>query len=112
MNAANIIVTTAEELRALIREEVEAAVQARQGHAASEILDIAEVADLLGVTAPTVRAYVRTDGLPCIRMGKSTVRFRRADVERWLLDRSETSGSHASRGRAKLARIRGLGSKK
>lgn len=82
-----VIVTTPEELRAIVRAEVRAALEAQAREKNGAMLDMSEVCDFLGVTPPTVRAYIRRSGLPCVRIGKSTVRFRREDVESWLESR-------------------------
>ena len=45
-----------------------------------ETMTVADVADLMQVTQPTVDRWVRDGALPATRIGR-TLRFNRADVE-------------------------------
>ncbi len=108
MGDAAVIVTTPEQLRALIREEVAAALRSVQP-AQAEYLDLAGVAELLDVTTTTVRAYVRREGLPVHRIGARTLRFSRAEVEAWLVERASKPGGRAGAVRATIVRLHGLG---
>ena len=48
----------------------------------SELVDTKTVAEHLGVTVETVRAWVRQNRIPCIRPSRRTIRFRLCEVER------------------------------
>lgn len=48
------------------------------------LLSVADVAALLQVSRPTIYRLVADNGLPSIRLGERTLRFRLADVEAWL----------------------------
>lgn len=76
-----VIVTTPEELREIIREELRAMAPKKDE---PEVLTRAQCAELLGVHERTVPALVETRGLPCAgRIGKLW-RFRRSEVLAWL----------------------------
>lgn len=49
-----------------------------------EWMTAAEVAELLGVSAETVRRYIRLDQLPANRLPSGHLRIRRADAEKLL----------------------------
>jgi excisionase family DNA binding protein len=49
-----------------------------------DLLTPAEVADLCRVSKPTVFRWVEAGDLEAIRLGKRVIRFRRADVDRFL----------------------------
>jgi excisionase family DNA binding protein len=69
---------TAEEIRAIIREELRAAL--RDGPA-FDVLTTEQAAELAGVTAKTVREWVAA-GLPATRRGRR-ISLLRSDVEAW-----------------------------
>ena len=48
------------------------------------LLTVREVADELRLTPPTVRRLADTGALPAVRIGNTTLRFRRQDVDRLL----------------------------
>lgn len=102
-----VIVLTADQLRTIVREEVTSAMRACQPQAA-EYLDLAGVADLLDVTTTTIRTYIRRDGFPVHRLGTKTLRFARADVDRWLVERAARRGGRAGATRGTLVRLHGL----
>lgn len=85
-----IVTLTTPELRSLIREEVEAAMQsggASRG-APPEILNRKEAAALLGVHPRTIPTLVGR-GLPCLRRVGNHWRFRRSDVVAWFRSRDD-----------------------
>jgi len=87
-----VIVTTAEELRALIREELARAVPAN----ADEWMSADDVAKMLDVKRSTIPALVTREGLPCYRPGKGYT-FRRSEVEAWIRARpSRRTGPRGS----------------
>jgi excisionase family DNA binding protein len=50
----------------------------------AEWLTLSDVAELLRVSAPTVRKAVREQGLPALKLGERVWRFKRVDVEAWV----------------------------
>lgn len=48
------------------------------------LLNVPEVAALLGVSRPTIYRLVQLEGLPSIRLAERTLRFRVQDIEKWL----------------------------
>jgi excisionase family DNA binding protein len=62
-------------VRQIVREELGA-------RGAPEVLSTEQAAELAGVSAKTVRAWI-SDGLPAGRRGRLRT-IRRADLERWL----------------------------
>ena len=47
------------------------------------LLNIKEIAKVLGVSTATVNKWKKSEGFPHVKIGKS-VRFREADVRAWL----------------------------
>ncbi len=47
------------------------------------LLSVPEVATLLGVSRAQIYRYVDA-GLPCVRLSNRVLRFRTADLERWV----------------------------
>jgi excisionase family DNA binding protein len=104
-----VIVTTPSELRALIRDAVAAELRAaRPAEPPSAYLDLHEVAALLEVHPRTIRNYIRREGFPVHRIGTRTLRFSRADVETWLVERAARPGGRATATRGTLVRLHGL----
>jgi phage terminase Nu1 subunit (DNA packaging protein) len=62
------------------------------------IVSIVELADIFGVSAPTVRAWVR-EGCPVKKMGDRgrAFEFRTSEVHRWLLLREKRPGPRLRR---------------
>jgi excisionase family DNA binding protein len=89
---------TADELRAIIRSELAAAVKPPDEWMAAD-----DVAKMLDVQRSTIPALVSREGLPCYRPGKGYT-FRRSEVEAWILERSNRPGA---RPRGKLRVLRG-----
>ena len=58
------------------------------GSERDRLLDAAEVASFLGVHPKTVYRLMRSDRLPCVRVG-TRVRFLASDVLRWVSARKE-----------------------
>ncbi len=87
--AVNVVVVGLDELRTLIRTEIEAAVRAASAPA-SDWLDADQVAELLGYRRKYVPELVRRHGLPAHQPGGRGGRlmFRRAEVEAWAAARS------------------------
>lgn len=54
-----------------------------------EWMTAADVAKLLGVSAETVRRYVRLGELPANRLPSKHIRIRRADAEKLLRDQDD-----------------------
>jgi excisionase family DNA binding protein len=79
----NLIVCTPDELRALVREAVRAELAAMPTGTAADVLTRDECAKLLSLHPKVVTRYVRTRGLPAVRVGRE-YRFHRVDVLKWL----------------------------
>ncbi len=99
----SVVVIEAEELRAMIRAEVRAALAERRAGDPDPWLDANAVAELLGVHPRTVAKLSSREGLPAHRIGAKLLRYRRAEVFAWLEERSRKAGAHADRHRARLA---------
>jgi excisionase family DNA binding protein len=52
----------------------------------SPLLTVAQAADLLAVSRPTIYRLVRSAGLPAVRPS-GDLRFREEDIAQWLEDR-------------------------
>lgn len=102
-DAPRVVVVDAEQLTAIVREAVRAELAAAP--AASEYLDAAALAGLLGIARSTVPQLVKREGLPTVRLGRA-YRFRRAEVIAWLEARASRSGTHTTRHVSSLARLR------
>lgn len=96
---AKTILMSAEELRAMIREELARAAPSTP----DEWMGPEEVAKMLNVKRGTIPALVSREALPCYRPGKSYT-FRRPEVEAWILKRSTKPGAKP---RGKLRMLRG-----
>ena len=48
-----------------------------------------EVAAVLGISAKTIKAKHKKMGIPCYKLGNSTLRFRMSDIEEWILSRKQ-----------------------
>lgn len=67
---------------------------------AERLWTVEELARFLGVPVATVYQWrYRRQGPPGIRVGRH-LRFRRADIERWLSERLSVSGVRATLGRS------------
>jgi len=53
-----------------------------------ELMSYEEAAAYLGLLKGTLYALVHKRQVPHVRLGPRFVRFRRSDLDRWLLDRS------------------------
>ena len=53
----------------------------------AEVLDDKQVAALLNTNPRTLRLWRATRGLPFIRITSKVIRYRRADIDEWLLRR-------------------------
>lgn len=80
----SVVVIEADELAALIRREVRAALDERQApDEAAPWLDTSAAAALLGVEPRTLQRRAAAGEIPAARVGR-VWRFRRADLERLL----------------------------
>jgi excisionase family DNA binding protein len=52
------------------------------------LLKVDDVADLLGVSPKTVYGWVYQRAIPFVKPSRTTLRFRRSEIEAWLDDRS------------------------
>ena len=55
---------------------------------AAAILNYAETAQLLGVKVNTLYAWVSRRVIPFVRLSPRVVRFRREEIEAWMVERS------------------------
>lgn len=78
-----VIVTTPEELRAIVRAEVRAALAEQREPEPAEWLDTAGAAELLGVHPRTIARMANRGELPCTRVGR-LLRFERDELLAWL----------------------------
>ncbi len=99
---SSVIVTTAEELRAIVAE----AVRSVAAPSPDEWMNADDVARMLGVKRSTIPALVSRESLPCYRPGKAYT-FRRSEVEAWILERSNRPGSRRRPARGTLAALPG-----
>jgi excisionase family DNA binding protein len=53
-------------------------------------MNIREAAAFLGVSCGTLYHWVTAPqrGVPCVRLGRRCLRFRRSDLERWIAEHS------------------------
>jgi excisionase family DNA binding protein len=56
-----------------------------------KLLTAKDLAKILGVDTRTLSNWIKENGLPFIRIGTRTRRFRRSAVESWLKDSSYSS---------------------
>jgi excisionase family DNA binding protein len=54
------------------------------------LLTAREVAELLGLAPGTITKWVRDGKLPAFRCSTRAIRFREAEIERWLEQRATT----------------------
>ena len=87
-----MVVSTEADLRRLIGEAVAAAI-AQQTSPARELMNATEAAEMLGIHPKSVTKYVKSEGLPGIKVG-GHYRFRRADIIAWLEERAMKPGGH------------------
>lgn len=80
MTTPALVMITAEELRAIVREEVRAAIGARESREDADLLTPREAAEILGVSTRTLRDY-SLRGLRVVRVSSRVVRYRRADLD-------------------------------
>lgn len=98
-----LVVTTEEQLRAIIRDEVRAAMKDLD----DGWVDPDQVAKWLGVKRATLRVFIKRDGLPVHYPGGGRkYKFRREEVEAWLLERASKAGAQSSKHGRSLRRIR------
>jgi excisionase family DNA binding protein len=54
-----------------------------------DLIDATALARILGVQRSYIYQLIKTDNLPCLRLSRRCIRFRRADVGEWLLKKYE-----------------------
>ncbi len=83
-----LVVLSPDDLRAIVREEIRAALVTRQKQEEQgEWLTPDGVARVLGYKRRSIAGLVRRRGLPCVRVGR-LLRFRRDEVEQWAKEYS------------------------
>ena len=68
--SASIQIPTVEDIRAVVREEVERALRSVP-HGPSQLLTVAQAAQLLGVSQRTVRRQIASGEIPVVRVGRA-----------------------------------------
>lgn len=108
-DSGGLIVTTPEQLRALVTDAVKAAIANANGTptTAPEYLTIQDVSEWLDATPRTVRQWIETGGLPAMRIGAREWRLSRASVISWLESRSSKPGSHGAKHAERTKRAKG-----
>lgn len=53
-----------------------------------EYIGYKQLAEMLGVKVATIYSWVSRRVVPYVRVGPRVVRFRRADIDKWLEERS------------------------
>lgn len=47
-------------------------------------IKIDEVADYLGVRPSTIRAWIKSKGMPHYRVGGKLLKFKRSEIDKWI----------------------------
>lgn len=55
------------------------------------LLDVEQAAALLNVSPLTLRAWAQRGRVPCVRLGRKTLRFDPADLQAWVQEHSEAA---------------------
>jgi excisionase family DNA binding protein len=63
---------------------------------AGRLLKVNEVAEMIGVSPKTVYGWVYQRAIPFVKPSRTTLRFRRNDIEAWLDERS-VAPTHSSK---------------
>lgn len=85
----SIVVVSTDQLRMLVREELEHALAKVVPHdGPNEVLSREQAAALIGVTTRTIPRLVKEKGLPTLRRVGKLWRFSRSDVMAWLAKKS------------------------
>lgn len=92
-------IPTADDIRAIVREELRAALKPSNG----DVLSTDQAAEVAGVTPKTVRAWVETKGLPATKRGR-LLAIRRGDLETFLAGDRPASNDPVNRLEDRLAR--------
>jgi len=79
-----IVMMTTDQLRALVREEVSAALASTASRDESDVMSTEQTAKLVGVHENTIPRLVARDGLPTLRRVGKLRRFSRRAVVAWL----------------------------
>lgn len=56
------------------------------------LLTKTEVADYLRVTLESVRRYIKSGALPCVKLGNKWVRVRQSDLQKFIQERIINNG--------------------
>jgi len=76
------------EVEALVQRAVEAALKTHANPEQAELLTTDELAAVLKMSPDMVRYWCRMHDCPHVRAGKKKLRFRLADVLRWLEEKN------------------------
>jgi hypothetical protein len=101
--AVLVLTCSLDELRALVRDEVRAALAEHTPAPVAPYVDRRELARLLDVSPATV-TRLAGEGMPCTHVGDSP-RYVVAEVRAWLATRGRT-GTTAAPARASIAGVR------
>ena len=87
--AGEIADEMSEENKLLLTIQKEAPVQQTLESSADRLLKITEAAQFLGVAPGSLYHMVSQRRVPCIRLSKRCLRFRRSDLEAWIATKKE-----------------------
>ena len=82
-----IVVLSAEQLRTLMAEVLDAALARAGAHDESDVMDMDQAAALVGVHVKTLRRLIHEEGLPTLRRIGKLWRFSRREILEWLARR-------------------------
>lgn len=77
------LVVSREDLKNVMREIVD---EIQTEETCDEVLKIAEAADLMKVSVPTVRSLIEKNDIPHFKRGQ-VIRFRRTDILEWMSEK-------------------------
>ena len=83
MNTVEIPILTTEDIRRIVREELERA------QAADELLDAKEAAAFLKVKVRTLWEWRRLGKIPFVKVGPKCYRYKRSDLREFVSQRSK-----------------------
>lgn len=57
--------------------------------ASTEWLSLREAAELLRLSSATIRSWIKTRGLPAVKLSGTVVRIRRDALDHWIAEQAE-----------------------
>ena len=92
-------------LRRIVREELRAVPDGAEVHQGEQLLSAKTVAEQWDVPVSKIQDMARRGELPCVRLGHY-VRFRPADLDQWVKDRSRGQSKDPSHLPTQLKAVR------